>query len=399
MSIRKCHIILGETFLSPSLVSYKRKKKEMYARLWDLSANDNHKAQQQKVIELNAFIHNFGRLELFSKSEESPFVLEVSGLFDKEYRNIMACYGAIGNFRIVVENEKYRIKISPIIHIYPNGIISVIFSCIYVTNHNELADLHIRAIRQLRRSFYDGIPLNNMSSNKPVYNDLNSLRGYSERICSYIHMSIPEFEPDATTPKRTCYINVWQSNNLAEEDFKELCSRLMSNGDKPRMLKNSCFSIINSSEFIFIDPMLSVTYDSYTIKNSRQSYKRKESWSIYRYLEYSMIDQLIIELALRNSLAILELIYNESHFIFTKTMLKPSFYQPKVNRLYKNQIHTFDSINEYAKDIIYMFYFGQNRRMEKLDRCDKEVKAADEAMKKRYPLWKRIISLILKFAP
>lgn len=369
---QKIHIILSRLFFCPSILL--NRSPLVPSSIYKLLSN-YAKSKDQEIN--NYFISNFGKIELFDNADTSPFILNIfsKDVYRRDQKMLFPCFGSRGNFSIRVFTDIGYISFTPIIHLYPYGIVNIILSGIYVTEYPEYVNEHLDFLKLVRRSFAKSANLNNLKITKNVRQNINCLNDVIRLIERFINISYPEFNFNDSFHRDYQFYNIMKSDVFNSIRFKLFCQKLISNKQIHARLNNLCFDCYDEywKEMSFVHPLMCVTYNRGNNEIYKQGTRRRTSWSIYRYIEFAVIEQFLWDNLLRFCYYIQEMLFKEKTSSIALSKLKINIFNRELYGLYLNLLQAFRHLNGSARKIIYMYYGGKNKRNELIESIKEEI--------------------------
>lgn len=406
MSLRKLHIILSKTYLCPSVYTAKKGFLNRLDNITSVLDANNGKLSRSKFKDMNIFIQHIGQLKLCTDAEKHPYVLRMNQYNDKITRNgqysLSACYRAEGNLSFMVSDPEsgVTIEIQPIVHIFPSGIVSIMFSCLFNSENRKQAP-NLDMFRQLLKSFSKGTALNHMETNNPAFRDVNSLEICIDRICFYIRKAFPELDFNHSYYMKTSFVQIEHDRKLSEKIFKDLCSQMMPNSLK---LSQPPQGIPNEAYNLEADPYMLVSSDFSTIHYSFAAHKVSDetpcfhSWQFYRYLEFAVSEMLVYNFLIDHSDNVKRDIEQQQYSLFDKAF-KPTFYSKRIDTLYQRQEARFEATDESDRKIVYMYYAGQEKRDRLILKCHENIEKMNALIVKNVDKNRTLLEAVIKHIP
>lgn len=320
-------------------------------------------------------------------------------VYKHDAKTLFPCFGSRGNFSIKVFTDLGYISFTPIVHLYPYGIVNIILSGIYVTKSPEHVNEHLDFLKLVRRSFEKSSRLNNLKITKNFGQNINSLNDVIRLIEGFLNISYPEFDFNDSFHRDYQFYNIIKSDVFNSIKFKLFCQKLISNKQIPARLNSLCFDCYNGywKEMLFVHPLMCVTYNRGNNEICKQDTRRKTSWNIYRYIEFAIIEQFLWNNLLRFCYHVREKLFKEKTSSISLSKLKINIFNRELYGLYLNLLQAFNDLNGSARKIIYMYYGGKNKRNELIESVKEEITFILNALNDRKNPLAEFLSYILSF--
>lgn len=391
----KIHIILSRLFFCPSILL--DDSPLMSSSIYKLLVN--YGKSKGWEINNNYFISNFGKIELFDNAETSPFILNIfsKDVYKRDKKMLFPCFGSRGNFSIKVFTDIGYISFTPIIHLYPYGVVNIILSGTYVTEYPEYVNEHLDFLKLVRRSFEKGATLSDLKITKNVGQNINNLNDVVRLIKGFVNISYPEFDFNDSFHRNYQLYNIIKSNVFNSIEFELFCQKLISNDQIPARLNKLCFDCYDGywKEMLFVHPCMCVSYNRANNELCKQDTRRKKGWNIYRYIEFAIIEQFLWDNLLKFCYHVQEKLFKEKTSYIVLSKLKKNVFKRELYGLYLNLLQAFRQLNGSARKIIYMYYGGKNKRNELIESMKEEITSISDTLNDRKNPFMEFLGYIL----
>ncbi|MDR0324877.1 MAG: hypothetical protein LBI19_02110 [Oscillospiraceae bacterium] len=400
MPLRKLHIIMSKTIFCPSIYLSKTDlKRRLDSLTTPRDANDS-KGRKKALKDENIFIRHIGQVEMHDDSRKNPHVVMMhrNSVGKNGIQSLSACYRAEGNLEFYIKDSDFDIHIKPIVHIFPNGVISIIFSCFFNANPHE-HDPNLHKFQQIIDSFLSGETLEDLKTTNPAFCKINSLDACIEEIIVYVQKAFPELEPSNAISKKMIFVNIDHERGLCEEGFKSLCSELIPESGEIKLVQgipDEAFEV-GLNPYILVDSDFSTVY--FTAQRSKKRPMCYDSWMVFKFLDFAASEKILYDFLVAHCENVMSDIANEIHSLFTKSMLKPTFYSRKIAELYSWQEAKFDAIGEFGLKIVNMYYKGEPERMNARDQCNNKIEEMNKFIRERSTKKTEILKAIIQSIP
>ncbi|WP_027398393.1 hypothetical protein [Anaerovorax odorimutans] len=401
MIIKAAHIILSQMILCSSAVEAEHLKSCFFADLNPIDSDiDNYKNIKELFNKKNYFLQDFGKFNVYAHEKFSPFVLNLfSNESQPSKRKLLStCYGCSGNFYFYIKEKGVYIKILPIIHIFPNKLVNIIYSC-FIESKNENNFNILEIIKELKKGFLrDKETYLKLHCSKANYDFIEDFKDMTNCICRKIEKVMPEYDFFDADNFKHVFVQLLQTVNTKNsqvDDFNNNCFRNIAQIllNKPEIPEKH-YSIQEYNQryryydYNLIYPDFYLSAQNYAFTKDKRLIKqlRYYGWNLFSNIEFAMYDKLILQYITRKAIETQTIIRKEKHHILL-SKLRPTYYNPSIDNLCLNQKYAFEQLNDFSRKIVYMFYGNKEKRNEILEDAINELEKSNSLIDTRENLW------------